>query len=381
MTSEIQEVKVFSEDSGRRLFLGKLKYNRKKESSVFQWSREALELGQEWSPIKFPISSHLITTDNLNPYYEGLHGIFDDSLPDGWGRHVLRTVFDRLNIPEGTRTPAFSLAFLGNSAFGSLSFEPTFSSKESVKLSLKNISDDINKLISGSFSDVSLDMLKGGMSSQGLRPKFTLDISHDWKDFQTVTDVPPEGYDSWILKFASFFDSDELPLIELLYRDLAEDFGMDVPNAKLLTISGQSVFAIKRFDRINGEKVFVHSLGGMLEDAQMRNIDYLDIAKILKILPKAEHSLEEGFKRAVFNIMFCNRDDHAKNFSFMMYHNQWKLSPAYDLTYSDGVNGNHALNVSGCNEGTPSYKDILELGIILTYPQLRLMKPSSKLNP
>jgi serine/threonine-protein kinase HipA len=363
--SDVQQLKVFSDNDGKRKYLGKLNYYIKTKTSDFTWSDEALDLKEEWSPIRLKLQKETCIPQNLPLDFEGLPGLFNDSLPDGWGKRLMDKSFIGMEIRPKFLTPAFRLALIGNKALGSLSYEPIFKQEESTRLSLDHLLNEIDEVIKGHPEEVSHQLLLTGGSPHGARPKVVLDVSPEWNQAYTPseTGVPREGFESWMIKFASRDENHQAPIIEKIYMELAEKMGLEVQPSKLLNIKRRLAFATKRFDRESNKKIFIHSLSGITEKSHMEptGLDYSHIADILKFLKADPSSLEEGFKRMVFNLLFCNRDDHAKNFSFMKKNHQWSLTPAYDITYMEGFYGLHQMSFAGSVEKEHNYKDILKL--------------------
>ena len=107
----------------------------------------------------------------------------------------------------------------------------------------------------------------------------------------------------------------------------------------------------------------MHTASGLLHnDFRVPSLDYEDLLNLTGALTKDIREVEKMYRLAVFNVLAHNRDDHAKNFSFLMDENgDWKLAPAYDLTFSSGPNGEQSTMVMG--EGkNPEISHLLKLG-------------------
>ena len=119
-------------------------------------------------------------------------------------------------------------------------------------------------------------------------------------------------------------------------------------------------FAIKRFDREGRKRIHMHSAAGLLyADFRFPSLDYSELIKATLALTKSIGEAHKLFRLMVFNVLTGNKDDHAKNFSFLFKGGKWQLSPAYDLVPSDGINGNHTTTING--KGNPSFDDILSV--------------------
>lgn len=166
-----------------------------------------------------------------------------------------------------------------------------------------------------------------------------------------------------MIKFKSQYDPKDIGPIEYAYHLMATSAGLNVPKATLFpSKKGGGFFGVERFDRLHHERIHTHTLSGLLHaDHRIPSLDYESILKATLLLTKDEKECETQFRNAVFNVLSHNRDDHAKNFSFIMPEkNMWKVSPAYDLTFSHGVRGEHASLIMG--EGlSPNKTHLLKL--------------------
>ncbi len=152
--------------------------------------------------------------------------------------------------------------------------------------------------------------------------------------------------------------------IEYAYSLMAEKAGVEMAETRLFkTDAGDSFFGIKRFDRKDNQRFHVHTFGNMIHaDFRVPSVDYDDFFKIIKVLTKNHLDLLRAYRQMIFNILVNNRDDHVKNYSFMIGEDgEWSLSPAYDITFSDGPGGEHSMTVLG--EGKkPGKKEIITIG-------------------
>ena len=171
----------------------------------------------------------------------------------------------------------------------------------------------------------------------------------------------PSGFDHYVVKFKGFREHHHVGYVEFIYSLLARRAGIDIPETHLVQSGEQHFFAIKRFDRQGTHRFHTHTLAGLLHsDFRKPEASYSHLFKVTEYLTRDHQAVCEAFRRMIFNILSFNRDDHSKNFSFMLNKaGQWTLSPAYDLVYSQGMAGWHTLDISGSQH--PSRKDVIEL--------------------
>lgn len=320
----------------------------KEGKGAFQYDREWLAEGFSISPLSLPLEEtvFLPKTDAL----EGLFGVFADSLPDGWGRLLVdRMLLSRQLSPIKIR-PIERLGIVGNTGMGALEYYPQllqFDEKE--KLDFDQMSRECEKILKEESSEKLDTLFILGGSSGGARPKVLIS----------------EKGESWIVKFPSSYDRKTIGKEEYLYMKCAEKCGIHVPEVHLFPSAyGARYFGAKRFDRDGEERVHMITASGLLETShRIPNLDYNDLMKLTYILTKDSRQLEELYRRMCFNVFAHNRDDHSKNFSFLYDEKEkrWKLSPAYDLTYSNSIGGEHATCVNG-NGRNPQEEDMMAVG-------------------
>ncbi len=382
MKADIQVLQVYSLDNGRDIHLGQLNYFKNKKFSEFQYSDEALDLKEEWSPFVLPLSKDVYrTSERLPPYFQGLNGLFADSLPDGWGTRLMDIAFTRLGLNSTDITPAVRLAFLGNRTMGSLGYTPTMTSSFSSdkgQLNLEKVILDIESMEYTSVNDIPKNILVGGSSAGGVHPKILSSVSEDWARIEPYRfENKKSKLTPWLIKFRDKADPKDLLKVEYVYSLIAQSLGIQMSPCKLLTIGDKNAFATKRFDvDANGNRLFVHSLTGLLEKTpSSSDLDYGHIATILKYFKVSQVEMEEAFKRSVFNVVMINRDDHGKNFAFMKDDkNGWHSSPAYDLVYMEGIMNSHALKIAGYSGKIPSYTDLMRLGRVFMLTESKAKK-------
>ncbi|NOQ29849.1 MAG: type II toxin-antitoxin system HipA family toxin [Helicobacteraceae bacterium] len=358
----IQVVNVFLHQHYDKIHVGRLAY---KEGKIyFEYDEKFLKEGVNLSPYKVPLKSGVrICDDDL---FEGLFGLFADSLPDGWGRLLLDRHFLKKSIDYHKITPLDRLSYIGQYGVGALSYEPIdeeLSCSEESEISLDELAGASLEILSGS-TDIMLEqlLLLGG-SSAGARPKVMIQLSSDKKNILSGSNKLRNTYEHWMVKFTSSMDTKDSGKIEYIYSLLAKEVGIKMSETCLLKGKKESYFATKRFDRVGDRRVHIHSVAGLAHsDFRAPTLDYDDLLTLTLHLTKDVNELQMMFKIACFNLYMHNRDDHAKNFSFMLDdENCWKLAPAYDLTFSYGIGTEHSTMYLG--EGkTPTTEHLLKLG-------------------
>lgn len=320
---------------------------------AFSYDKEWLENGFSISPFSLPLEPKVFIPNNY--IFDGLFGIFADSLPDAWGRLLLERMLKEYSIQKDI-TVLDRLALVGKNGMGALEYEPDYELGE--EITLKNfdyLSEQCQKILHTEYSE-ELDLLyKMGGSSGGARPKILTNI--DSKD--------------WIIKFPAHVDSKDIGFQEYIYSKCAKKCNICMTETKLFESElCKGYFGTVRFDRIekNGKKYKIHmaSAAALLEaDYKAPCMDYHTLMKLTRILTREnKENLENMFRRMCFNVFAHNRDDHAKNFSFLYDEeiNGWRLSPAYDLTYSNTYFGEHTTSIDG-NGANPGEKEIINVGV------------------
>lgn len=333
----------------------------------FEYDTEFLKTGLELSPFKLPLRSGvIICEDNV---FEGLFGIFNDSLPDGWGKLLLDRKLTKSGINPITITPLDRLCYTGSNGMGALMYEPEISDSE-VHTHLKDldiIADECVHFLDNDDDKYIDDLLVMNGSSAGARPKILVSISSDEK-LEVTQSNPKISHDNWIIKFRSSSDPKDIGCIEYAYNLMAKEAGLDVPEAKLFKSKKcDGYFGVKRFDRQKSSFIHMHTIAGLLHaDHRIPSLDYETLLKATRYLTKDIQQCEKQFRQMVFNIFSHNRDDHSKNFSFLMDKDgKWRVSPAYDLTFSSGPVGQHCTTILG--EGkNPSVSHMLKLAEIVS---------------
>ena len=319
----------------------------KKYLTAFEYSEEWLREGFSVSPFSLPLEPG-VKTAAPDPF-QGMFGVFWDSLPDGWGRLLV----DRMLRRQGERPEEISaftrLSIVGTSGMGALEYKPVYKWKDQKTINdYDRLANECKKiLLSEETEDLDTLFAMGG-SSGGARPKVLLKLD--------------DG--DWIVKFPSSGDPDDIGLMEYEYNLCARACGIDIPEVKLFpSACCAGYFGCRRFDRtVAGgmeKKLHMTSASALLETShRIPALDYISLMGLTWQLTKQAEDLRKMFTLMCFNVFAHNRDDHSNNFSFLCDNGTWRLAPAYDLTYSNSMGGEHATTIAG--EGrAPGIKDIL----------------------
>jgi len=322
---------------------------------AFEYDAEWLQNGFSISPFKLPLGKKVFVASR-DPF-DGNFGIFEDSLPDGWGRLLIDRMLRKNNINPAELSVLDRLAIVGNSCMGALEYRPeTILTTSSDNNDLDFLASECAKVLNDEYSENLDKLVNIGGSSGGARPKVLLKINDA----------------DWIIKFRGSSDPKDIGKQEYDYSVLARRAGLDIPETKLFNAK---YFGIQRFDRKpDGTKVHVLSASGLLNAShRMPTIDYIDLLKATHLLTRDIREVEKMFRLMCFNVFMHNRDDHTKNFSFIYDDGRWSVSPAYDLVYSDGPGGEHTTTVSG-NGKNPTEVDILKVADSIGIPKSKAEK-------
>lgn len=353
-------ITVFIEIDGVEQKVGRLAYKNK--DVYFEYDKQFLLQGIEISPFMLPLKEGVIKCEDKT--FDGLFGVFADSLPDGWGRLLIDRHVRKIGKNPYDLTPLDRLLFVGRYGMGALRYEPDNSNDlfETKNITLDEIAELSQEILSGDSDEMVEALLALNGSSSGARPKVM--VQYNEGESHIINDPPnlQDGYQHWMIKFPSSTDQKEVGTVEYAYALMAKYAGIKMPDVNLFKTEKQTYFGCKRFDRDENKKIHSHSLAGLIHsDFRLPSLDYDDILNVTMELTKDHRQVEECYRLACFNALSKNKDDHAKNFSFVLIEKQWKLSPAYDLTFSSGPNGFHSTMVLG-EDRSPGIKDLLKLG-------------------
>lgn len=330
--------------------VGQLIWEASKQAAVFIYHPDFLQLGLPISPYTLTGTDYAITANCKD--FENLHGVFNDSLPDGWGRYLFDRNLKQNGIDMRHITPLDRLAAIGTTGVGALTYHPPRESIETLckPLDLAWVHQEIEKTLQH-IPETQIETLlsyEGG--SAGARPKIM--IGYNQQDKTVISDCGsklPDGYTHWLVKFASQYDHPHIGLEEYAYSLMAKAAGIIMADTCLIkTSTDQKLFATKRFDRTENGRIHMHTACGLLEAShRYPSLSYKDLFNLTRNLTRCEADCRQIYRRMVFNVLARNMDDHSKNHAFLMDRDgNWSLSPAYDLTHSVSAN-EHAMDVNG----------------------------------
>lgn len=315
----------------------------------FEYSDEAKRRGIELSALILPLEGPKLRRD-FPLHQMGLPGPVYDSLPDGWGMLLMDRLFKRRGLNTARIGPLDRLTYIGSKAMGAMSFEPLDPDTSSLEedIPIAQLASEVQEVLKGEGGEFLQRLLQMGGSPQGARPKAL--ICRDVDSGQFITRSSP-GFEDWLIKFPAGQEHPEVCAIEAVYAQCLRNCGIETPDTQYFTLpNGQSAFASKRFDRQDGLRVPMQSLAAFTgANYQVPGaLDYTSFLRATQLCTNDVREKKKAFERVLFNVIFNNRDDHPKNFAYIMSPDgQWKLAPAYDVTYCEGPGGYHQMDIMG----------------------------------
>ncbi|NOT06692.1 MAG: type II toxin-antitoxin system HipA family toxin [Gemmatimonadales bacterium] len=347
---------------------------------AFEYDPAFARGGLEISPLHLPLSlKGPVTFPELAriPSFDGLPGLLADALPDRFGNALIARYFALKGQPAAALSPVQKLLYMGTRSMGALEFRPALrvaaTPSEREPLEIAELVADARRVVEGRPEVIVPEIMRIGASAGGARPKAIILWNRATDEVRSGFAKPHPGDEHWMIKFDGVGELDApdpkptpYNRIEYAYSQMAREAGLDVPETRLLQERRLGHFMTKRFDREGEGKIHLHSLGGMhhVDYDQPGRFSYEQYLRTALGLGLGYPALEEAFRRAAFNLAAVNQDDHVKNFSFLMdEHGAWRLSPAYDLTFSKGAGytRRHQMTLGGKTEGFVR-DDLLALG-------------------
>ena len=342
------------------LDIGTLQWDQRTQSSLFWFSPDYFASGYDIAPIAHTkaLQSPAIAIPGIKEpkIYQGLPSFLADSLPDRWGNAVFDAWFKEEGLHEKDKTPLTKLSFIGKRAMGALEFHPVLDSGfyDSEQVRIDRLYEQA-KLIEQHLAGKSIPagepltrraLTAIGTSAGGRQMKAIIAIAPDGTIYSGQTGANPE-LEHCIIKFNT--PEHALSETEMTYFQMARQCGITMMDSRLIEVEGTKHFLTQRFDRNDGKKLFMQTLAAVDPDAH----SYEDLFRTCRDLEIPKPEIDELFKRAVFNMLTNNTDDHEKNFSFLMSpEGQWHLAPAYDLTFILDTSGieaekSHCISIGG----------------------------------
>lgn len=316
---------------------------------VFEHSDEARSRGLELSAYTLPLEGPRLRR-GFAAHQLGLPGPVYDALPDGWGMLLMDRLFRRRQLNAARIGPLERLAHIGNTAMGALSFEPVAPEglEPHAHVPIELLAAEIQEVVQGDGGEFLHTLMRVGGSPQGTRPKAL--IYHDPETGAFTTAATP-GFEAWLIKFPAKGEHAEVCAIEMVYAHCLRLCGIKTPDTQHFILpNGLAAFASRRFDRIQGKRVPMQSLAAFTgaDYTSPGSLDYVNFLRATQLCTNDVREKAIAFERAVFNVAFNNRDDHPKNFAYLMSASgMWTLAPAYDVTFCEGPGGYHQMDVLG----------------------------------
>ena len=316
---------------------------------AFEYDKQWLADGFSISPLELPLKPGVFLAKPTP--FGGNFGIFEDSLPDGYGRYLLHKTLAKEGINDFDLSALDRLSIVGNGGMGALTFHPETILPQGMELNDFDLLQEkaLEVLKEQQDQDASLLLYNSG-NSGGCRPKAIFSDT--------------DGH--WLVKFRHTYDPQDMGRQEYHYNEVAKKCGICVPDFKLMN---NKYFACRRFDiSLDGERIHTATAGGLLSVSLSNPVlDYVNLLALTGYLTQSQEDVEQMYRRMVFNYLTENKDDHCKNFSYIATKDtdnkwHWRLAPAYDLTRcTEGYNGEHATSVNGT--GHPTLNDMIVVGV------------------
>ncbi|MEO7101000.1 MAG: type II toxin-antitoxin system HipA family toxin [Luteolibacter sp.] len=357
--------------------IGAVTWDPERELGVFEYAPDFLGSGIEVSPLMMPLGAGRFSFPNLpRETFKGLPGLLADSLPDKFGNLLI----DQWLAVQGRRPESFDpvehLCYLGSRAMGALEFEPTLmtdAAPETLNLdALVQLANDAlasRESLHANFSqppEALATILRVGTSAGGARAKAVIAWNPQTGEVRSGQLRPDPGFESWLLKFDGVFANRDKELndplgygrIEYAYHLMARAAEITMSDCRLLEENGRAHFMTRRFDRSpEGGKFHVQSLCAIahFDFNHAGGYSYEQAFQVARRLDLPQPDLAELYRRAVFNILSRNQDDHTKNIAFMMdRRGGWHLAPAFDMIYAYNPDGawtsRHQMSLAGKRE-------------------------------
>lgn len=357
------------------LTVGYLYWDDPNQTALFEPDESYINSNINIAPILHQNKDDLLTGSDYPSQFKGMIPIFNDSLPDSFGNTVFKEWLEHMNMDQSEMNPVERLLYVGQRGIGALEYqkgkeiENTFQ-----RIDLNELAKISNKIILRKYKQEDFldnpkalkNILTIGSSVGGAQAKVLIAQTKDNRLLagDVIHDQPVEYYIVKLEHNPQNIWSREKNYVEFIYNEIARDIGINVAESKLIHEGERAHFASKRFDRVGNKKIHkqtVNALSGFW--GKSLEFGYRDIFKIIEYLKLPYNNAEQLFMQMVFNVALSNRDDHTKNFSFLMNESgEWSLSPAYDLTFPidpyENFNSAHQIHING------KTKDILREDII-----------------
>ncbi len=373
--------------------LGALSWDSTKNFASFEFFSSFLNKDLDVSPIHMPIrtsAKKIYNFPNLNEdTYRGLPGMLSDVLPDDFGNRLINQWLVLHNIPKSDFTPLDRLCYIGTRGMGALEFQPAknIGRAQTTILEVDKLAQLAEKILNTreqlelnlSETEHLNELIKVGTSAGGQRAKAIIAYNPNTNEIRSGQAKAPDGFEHYIFKFdgvndISLGDPQGYGRIEYAYYLMALDCGITMEKSLLFEEQDRAHFMTRRFDRIgNNQKVHMQTLCSLahFDYKSAGTYSYENAFEVMRQLRLPHTDAVQLYKRMVFNVLARNQDDHTKNISFLMdRQGVWKLSPAYDITYSYNPSGiwtsMHQMSANGKRDNF-TIQDLITVGEKISY--------------
>lgn len=369
--------------------IGAVSWDADRELGIFEYDPNFLNSGIEVAPIMVPLGPGRFSFPNLSrETFKGLPGLLADSLPDRFGNLLIDQWLARQGRLPSSFDPVERLCYLGSRAMGAMEYQPTLlQDTPSEQLNVDALVQLANEALAlkanlhtslSHTTEAMATILRIGTSAGGARAKAVVAWNPQTGEIRSGQVPSAEGFEAWLLKFDGVSANADKELddplgygrIEYAYHLMARAAGITMSDCRLLEENGRAHFMTRRFDRsASGEKFHIQSLCaiGHYDFNQAGAYSYEQALQVARRLNLPQSDLTEIYRRALFNIISRNQDDHTKNLAFIMdRRGNWRLAPAYDIIYAYNPQGawtsRHQMSLAGKRENFNS-SDLLDAAI------------------
>ncbi|MEX2485355.1 MAG: type II toxin-antitoxin system HipA family toxin [Brumimicrobium sp.] len=348
--------------------VGYLFWDDPNQTALFEADQEYINSNFNIAPLLHENKNEVLSGKDYARQFQGMIPIFNDSLPDSFGNKVFKEWLEQTNIDQSEMNPVERLLYVGSRGIGALEyFEGKSVPNIAHNIDLNELARVSNKIIQRKYEQEDFldnpealrNILTIGSSVGGAQAKiliaqtednrlFAGDVLHDKKVDYYIVKLAHDPKNTWAC---------EKNYVEYVYNLIAQEIGINVSESKLIKEGGRAHFASKRFDRNGNKKIHKQTVNAMTGFyGKSMEFGYVDIFKIIAFLDLPYVNLEQLFIQMAFNVASSNRDDHTKNFSFLMNDTgEWSLSPAYDLTFPrdpyETFISSHQIHINGKTKG------------------------------
>lgn len=369
--------------------VGNVIWDNQSNIGVFEYDDDFKKKDLNLSPFKIslhsPRHSNVLFEENRGITFKGLPGLLADSLPDSYGNSLINAWIKSQGRPLTDTNPVDKLCFIGTRGMGALEFIPEYhtgrnvSSKIDIE-SLRRVAEEMLKerrsfrsRLLPEDEKALLEILKIGTSAGGARPKAIIAFNPDTGEVRSGQADAPAGFSHWILKFdgvseIGLGETKGYGRVEFAYYKMAKDCGIQMTECRLYEENGRAHFMTRRFDRDGNKKLHMQSFCALkhYDFKKKSEFSYEELFMAMKSMKLPYLQIEQLYRRMVFNVLAQNRDDHTKNFSFLMDETgKWRFSPAFDVTHSYRPGSEwvdqHNMTINGKSDNI-GRSDLLKVG-------------------